>query len=254
MRDVRFKLDPKIRFSSRVNNYIRYRPRYPSDIINFLKEKHILTDGSIIADIGSGTGILSEIFLKNGNVVYGIEPNADMRKAAEESLTKHSNFISLDGSAEKTGLDKERIDLITVGQAFHWFDIDKTKKEFRRILKPDGYVILVWNNRRKNGKNFSQEYEKLLLKYGKDYKEVRKQQGAVDKFFNYEKKIFYNYQELNFEGFKGRFLSASYIPLEDEPIFETMISELESDFKKYEKDELIRVEYDTEVYYGHLNT
>lgn len=254
MRDVRFKLDPKIRFSSRVNNYIRYRPRYPSGIINFLKKKDILTERSIIADIGSGTGILSEIFLKNGNKVYGIEPNADMRKAAEKLLSKYSNFISLDGSAENTGLNKEKVDLITAGQAFHWFDIDKTKKEFRRILKPEGNVILIWNNRKKNVGNFSHEYEKLLLKYGKDYKEVQKQEGVVDKFFNYEKKIFYNFQELNLEGFRGRFLSASYIPLEDEPIFETMISELESVFKKYEKDGLIRLEYDTEVYYGHLNT
>ena len=250
--NVKFYLDPKVRFSSRVENYIRYRPKYPQEIITFLKEKAILFDDTIIADVGSGTGILSELFLKNGNVVYGIEPNVDMRKAGEKLLEKYENFFSIEGSAESTGLDKKSIDLITAGQAFHWFDIDKTKLEFKRILKTNSYVVLIWNNRKKEGNNFSHEYENLVSKYGVDYKEVRKQESTVSKFYNYEMKIFYNYQVSDFKGFKGRFLSASYIPLENDPIFPKMISELEEIFSKYEKNGTIKLEYDTEVYYGQL--
>ena len=252
MNNKKFAFDPKTRFSSRVENYIKYRPNYPQEIITFLTEKRILTKKSVIADIGSGTGILSELFLKNGNSVYGIEPNVDMRKAGEKLLEKYTNFFSVDGSAELTGLDKKCIDLITAGQAFHWFNIEKAKLEFKRILKPNGHVVLIWNNRKKEGDNFSHEYENLVSKYGIDYKEVRKQENNVSKFYNYEMKIFYNYQESDFEGFKGRFLSASYIPLENDPIFPEMISKLEEIFSKFEKNGIIKLEYDTEVYYGQL--
>ena len=248
----KFMLDPKKRFSSRVENYIKFRPNYPSEIVNFLKEKKILQDDSVIADIGSGTGILSELFLKNGNTVYGIEPNADMRNAAESLLENYSNFITTDGSAENTKLKRKIINIITVGQAFHWFNIKKTQKEFKRILKEEGYVVLIWNNRKKSGNGFSTEYEKLILKYGKDYKLTRKDENDINKFFKYNKQVFYNYQDFDFEGLKGRLLSTSYIPLEDKLEYEDMIKELESIFDKYHKDGIIRLEYDTEVYYGNL--
>ncbi|MFX0179876.1 MAG: class I SAM-dependent methyltransferase [Candidatus Hodarchaeota archaeon] len=248
----KFKLDPKKRFSSRVENYIKYRPNYPPEIVKYLKEIDILKDNSIIADIGSGTGILSEVFLQNGNIVYGIEPNADMRKAAEKLLETYYNFISIDGSAEDTKLKVKNIDIITVGQAFHWFDIKQTQKEFKRILKQEGYVVLIWNNRKKSGNGFSSEYEKFILKYGKDYKFTRKDEADINKFFKYEKEVFYNYQDFDFEGLKGRLLSASYIPLEDNPEYEDMIKELENIFNKYQHDGLIRLEYDTELYYGNL--
>ncbi|MFX1433926.1 MAG: class I SAM-dependent methyltransferase [Promethearchaeota archaeon] len=246
----KFILDPKKRFSSRVENYIKFRPNYPSEIIKFLKEKKILIKDSIIADIGSGTGILSEIFLKNGNVVYGIEPNADMRNAAEKLLENYSDFITVDGSAESTNLKGKSIDIITVGQAFHWFDIKQTQKEFRRILKEGGYVILIWNNRKKSDSGFSTEYEKFITKYGKDYKFTRKDETDINNFFKYEKEVFYNYQDFDFEGLKGRLLSASYIPLENSPEYEDMIKELAFIFDKYQHDGTIKLEYDTEVYYG----
>ena len=134
MNEEEFSLDPKKRFSSRVENYIKYRPKYPQEIIKYLKEKQILHDNSIVADIGSGTGILSEIFLKNGNLVYGIEPNAEMRNAGEVFLKKYSKFISKEGSAESTGLSELSVDIITAGQAFHWFNLEQTRKEFLRIL------------------------------------------------------------------------------------------------------------------------
>jgi len=245
-------MDPKERFSSRVENYIKYRPKYPQEVIRFLKKKEILLSDSIIADIGSGTGILSELFLKNGNNVYGVEPNKDMRNAAENLLKDYSNFISINGSAEKTGLKENSIDLITAGQAFHWFDVKKTREEFRRIIKPTGYIVLIWNNRRKTAPGFPSESEHLLLKYGKDYKEVQKTEKNIESFFQFEKEFFYNFQDLNLEEYKGRILSASYIPLEDDPNYEKMITDFENLFKKYQQNGLIRLEYDTEIYYGKI--
>ena len=252
MNKTEYKSDPKKRFSSRVENYIKYRPNYPRKIIAFLTEQKILNKNIVIADIGSGTGILSELFLKNGNKVYGIEPNPDMRKAAEKLLEKYNKFISIGGSAEKTGLKESSIDLITAGQAFHWFDVEKTKREFKKILKPNGYVVLIWNNRKKSGDNLSSDYEKFVLKYGTDYKEVRKNEKNVNEFYEYNKKVFYNYQELDYDGFKGRLLSTSYIPLEDNPRFNKMLEELKKIFLTYQKNGTVRLEYNTEVYYGKL--
>jgi len=245
--------DPKKRFSSRVENYIKYRPSYPPKIIEFLTEKKILSKHSIIADVGSGTGILSELFLKNGNKVFGIEPNSEMRRAAEIILKDYSNFVSIHSSAENTSLLSNSIDLIVVGQAFHWFNVEKTRREFKDILKSDGYVVLIWNNRRKTGKGFSTQYENLVSKYGTDYKQVRKNEKNVDEFFQYEKEIFYNYQDLNFKDLKGRLLSASYIPLKESPTYNKMIKDLKIIFEDNQNNGKVRIEYDTEIYYGKLN-
>ena len=252
MSNRKYAIEPKKRFSSRVENYIKYRPNYPLKIIEFLKEKKFLADDTVIADIGSGTGILTRIFLDNGNQVYGVEPNKDMREAAEKFLQGYTKFTSLEGSAESTGLEENCIDLIVAGQAFHWFDVEEAKREFKRILKQSGNVALIWNNRGKAGTNFNSSYENFILKYGIDYKEVRKNERNVDLFFNYHKETFYNFQELDFTSFKGRVLSSSYIPLVDNPIFPKMILELEDLFNKHQRNGIIRIEYDTEVYYGKL--
>jgi len=252
MVEKKYLADPKKRFSSRVENYIKYRPSYPLEIIDFLKEKNILTDDTVIADIGSGTGILTRIFLDNGNQVYGVEPNKDMREAAEKFLQEYKNFSSLEGSAESTGLEENCIDLIIAGQAFHWFDVEQAKREFKRIIKTNGNVALIWNNRGKAGTDFNNSYENFILKYGTDYREVKKNEGNVDLFFNYQKETFYNFQELDFTSFKGRVLSASYIPLADNFIFPKMILELEDLYNKHQRNGIIRIDYDTEIYLGKL--
>lgn len=252
MAEKKYIEDPKKRFSPRVGNYVKYRPSYPNDIITFLTEKDILTENTVIADIGSGTGILTKIFLKNGNQVYGIEPNENMRKAGERILNMYPNFVSLEGSAESTGLVDESIDLIIAGQSFHWFDVEKAHKEFKRILKENGYVALIWNNRRKVGSDLLRDYEDFISKFGTDYKLVRKNEGNVNLFFKYRKSTFYNYQDLNFTGLKGRLLSVSYIPLDNNPIYPNMIKELEELFDKHQRDGIIRLDYDTEIYLGKL--
>ena len=135
------------RFSNRVDNYVKYRPSYPKEIISFLENAIQFKNDFVVADIGSGTGILSKMFLDNGNTVYAVEPNTAMRNKAEELLKNYPLFKSIDGTAEQTTLQNSSIDIITAAQAFHWFDAEKTKAEFRRILKPGGYCCLIWNER-----------------------------------------------------------------------------------------------------------
>lgn len=259
MFDNNLKQDPKKRFSSRVERYIKFRPSYPKEIIPFLKEKHILSNNSVIADIGSGTGILSELFLKEGNKVYGVEPNRDMRKAGEVQLSKYSNFISIKGSAEYSSLDPKSVDIITVGQAFHWFDLEKTRMEFSRILKPNGWVVLIWNRRDNQKNEFLKDYEKFIKKYGTDYKYVKKRMLDYQKFFggdhveiSYRVQKFYNSQIFDYEGLEGRALSTSYIPLDDHPSFNSMIMDLKKLFKKHQQNGLVKFEYNTAVIYGRL--
>ena len=250
------EFNSKNRFSSRVENYIKYRPKYPQKIISFLENSDILLQESVIADVGSGTGILSEIFLKNGNKVYGIEPNTEMRLAAERLLEKYPNFVSIDGSAEETGLKKNSIDIIIAGQAFHWFDQEKAKREFLRVLKPTGYVTLIWNRRKKSGTRFLVDYENVLLTYGIEYKKISNIKPKFDEFFGsetaFKRVVFENYQELNYSSLEGRLLSSSYAPLKDHPNHEPMVKSLKDIYQQNQKNDMVILEYDTEVYYGQL--
>src|SRR6266852_3856132 len=164
--------DAKQRFSNRVADYVRYRPGYPTEVITLLRSECALRPGHVIADIGSGTGFLSELFLKNGNRVYGVEPNEAMRQAGEEYLASFDSFVSLNGSAEATTLEDASVDFVTAGQAFHWFEPEKTRAEFRRILRPPGWFVAVWNFREKETP-FAKAYEDILVKYGTDYERLR---------------------------------------------------------------------------------
>jgi ubiquinone/menaquinone biosynthesis C-methylase UbiE len=248
--------DSKKRFSNRVENYIKYRPEYPKEIINFLAEKINLTSSWIIADIGSGTGILTKLFLENKNTVFGVEPNDEMRKAGDLLLKDYSSFKSINGSSENTTLESNSVKLITAGQAFHWFKIGKSKKEFNRILKKDGYVLLIWNSRKHNASPFLKDYENLLVNYSIDYQRVDHKNindEVLNKFFKeYELKVFSNYQTFDLEGLKGRLLSSSYAPMPDHPNFKPMVNELEKIFHQNKIDGKIKFMYDTELYYGRI--
>lgn len=240
------------RFSDRVSDYVKYRPGYPSDILTLLENEIGFDAQKDIADIGSGTGLLSKLFLGNDNLVYGVEPNDEMRAAGEKLLDEFINFVSINGTAENTTLADESVDVITSGQAFHWFDADKSKSEFMRILKPGGYAVLVWNERVKNASVFMREYEKLLPKYGTDFELVKHEKlgnKEFNKFFgvrNFKLASFENFQIFDFAGLKGRLLSSSYIPLDNKKI----VSDLKKLFDKYNKNGYIRFEYETKVYYG----
>ncbi len=161
------------RFSDRVENYVRYRPSYPDEIVQILRDETALNPDSVIADVGSGTGISAELFLKNGNTVFGIEPNLQMRQAAEQLLKPYSDFRSVDGTSEATTLASASVDYAVAAQAFHWFDPSRTRQEFVRILRPSGWVVLIWNARRLESTPFLRAYEQLLQEYGTDYLQVR---------------------------------------------------------------------------------
>src|ERR1700726_4293608 len=160
--------DSKQRFSNRVADYLRYRPGYPSELLDVLRKECDLRPGQVIADIGSGTGFLSEMFLKTGNRVYGIEPNEAMRKAGEEYLASYDSFVSIDASAEATTLENGTIDFVTAGQAFHWFVPAAARREFQRILKPGGWIVVMWNDRQLDSA-FANAYEDLLVKRSEEH-------------------------------------------------------------------------------------
>jgi len=254
---MRAVLDPTKRFSKRVENYIKYRPGYPAKIIPLLESECGLTPRSVVADLGSGTGFLTKLFLKYGNKVFGIEPNVDMRAAGEKLLAKYQNFTSVDASAEATTLPNHSIDLIVAGQAFHWFDRAKAKPEFQRILKPGGWAVLIWNGFRVETSPLNNGYQEIVLRYGTDYKEVAREINGIDveSFFAtepYKRARFAFSQMFDFEGLKGRLLSSSYAPESSDPNFDKMIDELRSLFDANRKDDKIDFNYETEVYYGRV--
>jgi SAM-dependent methyltransferase len=245
------------RFSNRVDNYVKYRPSYPKEIILFLAEEIGFTKNFVIADIGSGTGILSKIFLKNGNTVFGVEPNAPMRNKAEGLLKDYSNFKSTDSTAEQTTLQNESIDLITAAQAFHWFDVDKTKREFKRILKHNGFCCLIWNERLNNS-GFLKAYEQLLKDYSTDYTKVDHKNvndKKIEAFFSpniVTKKSFSNKQVFDFDGLKGRLLSSSYTPDENHSKHNAMLEQLKNIFDSFNRNNQVQFDYETKVYLGRL--
>ncbi len=248
------KSDTVQRFSNRVANYAKYRPGYPPGVLELFKREMGLSDRSVLADIGSGTGLSAKPFLENGNTVYGVEPNAAMREAAEEYLEAFPNFVSHDGTAENTNLDDSSVDLVTAAQAFHWFDADKTRNEFKRILKPSGHVALIWNERQLDTTAFLREYEKLLLQHADDYENVRHEniaQKQLADFFqgDFKRATFENTQVFDFAGLRGRILSASYIPAEDDPRFPPLEKALRELFTMHAENGRIKVFYDTNIYY-----
>lgn len=254
-------LDPTHRFSNRVKNYVLYRPAYPSGVLDLLASKARLVPESVIADIGSGTGILTRLFLDNGNEVFAVEPNGDMRMAAEEDLAGRSGFHSVDGQAEATGLERESVDFIAAGQAFHWFDRDAARAEFARILTQRGWVVLIWNHRLAEASRFARDYEELLLTYGTDYKEVGHRNvvtsGELAVFFGHERffsERLPNQQVFDWTGLRGRLLSSSYVPAPGEPRHEEMIEALEAIFRRHRQDGVVRFEYATEIYLGRLQS
>jgi SAM-dependent methyltransferase len=251
-------LDPTKRFSNRVDNYAKYRPTYPPDIVGLLEAECGLTPESVIADLGSGTGILSELFLKHGNHVFGVEPNREMRAAGDKLLAKYPKFSSIDATAEATTLSNASVDFITAGQAFHWFDRENARPEFERILKPNGWVVLMWNGFRVETSPLNKAYHQLVLKYGTDYQEVRREVVGceVESFYAPRecKCARFEFQQVfDFEGLKGRLLSSSYAPEPDHPGYEPMLRELQAIFHTNQKDGKVIFHYETELYYGQLS-
>lgn len=253
-------IDPTGRFSNRVEDYIRWRPSYPPEVVSLLREEHGMTADWVVADLGSGPGNLTRLFLANGNAVVGVEPNREMREAGERLLADQPRFASIDGAAETTGLPDASVDLVVAGQAFHWFDVEQARRETARILRGPRLVALVWNERRATGTPFLDGYEALLRRHGADYAEVRHGSGqaeALAAFFGgadrYETASFPYEQRFDLAGLRGRLLSSSYAPVPGEPGHDAMMAELDALFAETNVGGEVAFAYDTTVYVGRID-
>ena len=250
--------DPTARFSDRVDNYVRYRPSYPAGVLPLLEQVTGLTSEWVIADIGSGTGISAELFLRHGNTVYGVEPNDAMRHAAERLLQAYSRFHSINGRAEATTLPDASVDCVVAAQAFHWFDVAGAHAEVRRILRPNGWAVLLWNTRRLDSSPFLRAYEALLQRFGTDYRDVQHNQISalpLEAFFGgpqYQRHTLENHQEHDLDGIRGRLQSSSYVPAEGHANHAPMLAELERIVATHGHEGRVVVEYETEVYVGRV--
>ncbi|WP_010277635.1 class I SAM-dependent methyltransferase [Paenibacillus senegalensis] len=210
--------DSKKRFSNRVGDYVRYRPSYPGEAIEYLYTTVGFNAKAVIADVGAGTGIFTALLLERGSRVIAVEPNAEMRTAAITSLGKHPRLTFSTGSAEQTELPDHCADFIVSAQAFHWFDHAATKQEFQRIIRPGGKAVLIWNKRLTSGSLFLEGYEQLLQDYGTDYTKVDYKNvtdETLHKFFKngtYTKITFTYRQLFDYDGLRGRLSSSSYAP------------------------------------------
>ena len=249
-------LNPTTRFSTRVDDYLQYRPHYPVEIIDLLAETCGLTPDSIIADIGSGTGILAKLFLENGNPVIGVEPNREMREAGKDYLSEFGRFTGMDGTAESSLVPTRSMDFVVAGQAFHWFDREKSRVELKRILKPEGVAVLVWNDRRIDSSHFLREYEALLRQYAIDYDKINhkniQDKAVFAAFFGGEffEASFDNLQHFDFDGLMGRLNSSSYAPPAEHPNYAPMAKRAKEIFLTHQQTGRVTFEYDTRVYYG----
>lgn len=246
--------DPTKRFTDRVENYVKYRPNYPEEVLRLFRDEMGLTPLSVVADIGSGTGISARLFLENGNTVYGVEPNDAMRAAAEEYLKAYPHFQSVNGRSDDTGLESASVDLVIAAQAFHWFEPQATRAEFHRILRPGGYIALIWNERQIDSDDFHREYEQFLGKFASDYQKVRHEnigEKKISEFFqgDFKTGTLENLQIFDFEGLQGRVLSSSYMPSENDSAFGPMSIELQGLFAKHAENGRIKIFYDTKIYY-----
>ncbi len=250
-------LNATSRFSNRVENYVRYRPGYPPEVLQTLKSECGLHRQQAVADVASGTGIWTRILLENGNPVFAVEPNAEMRAAGERLLAAFPGFTSVVATAEETGLPDHSVDFVTAAQAAHWFDRARARREFIRILRPGGWLVLMWNERVTDTTAFLREYEKLLVKYGTDYEEIRHQRTVdeIHQFFDpgaYRQCIFDLHQEFDYAGVEGRLLSSSYAPGPGHRRHQAMLKELQHIFDVHAQNGRATFEYKTRVYFGKI--
>jgi SAM-dependent methyltransferase len=250
--------DSKQRFSSRVADYVRYRPGYPLALVDLLRRECGLSPRHVVADVGSGTGLLGKIFLDHGNRVIGVEPNAEMRAAGDDLLAGYAAFSSVAGSAEATTLAESSVDFVTAAQAFHWFEPAAARAEFARILRPGGWVVVAWNDRRIAETAFGRAYEALLVRYGSDYTQVKDaypEAEDMEAFFgpgNFARRELENFQEFDLEGLQGRLRSSSYAPREGHPNHEPMMAALRDLFSASQNAGRVRMDYTTQIYLGRL--
>ncbi len=249
--------EPTQRFTDRAVAYHAHRPRYTSELIAFLSAQLGLNPNWVVADVGSGTGISTEPFLQNGNTVFGIEPNAEMRAMGERNLAEYPAFHSIDATAEATTLADASVDLVVAGQAFHWFRREEAAREFARILKAEGWIVLMWNERLADSTAFARAYECALIQHGLDYtktdpKKVSGDEAAINAFLGpkCEMQRFRHSRPMTFEELVGLASSASYAPLPGHPKHPGLIAALRAAFDDNAVNGAVPMEYELKVYYA----
>lgn len=250
--------DSSARFSSRVDDYVRCRPGYPPALLDCLATEFDLRPEHVVADIGSGTGIFTALLLGRGHEIYGVEPNEAMRRAAEDRFRGESRFHSVAGSSEHTTLPDASVDWLMAAQAFHWFDVERARLEALRILRPPCCAALIWNNRREDTP-FLAEYEAFLHTFAIDYASAKHQQaesdGRIPRFFGggeLTHRVFPNAQACDWDGLRGRTLSASYMPNADHPSYSSMMSALRELFDRHAHDGQVVIEYESSLHVGRM--
>ncbi len=250
-------VENKSLFSGKASIYSRYRPGYPKDLIEILMKETGFNQGWVVADIGSGTGILSRLFLENGNRVYCIEPNSDMRSESVKYNSGFQNCTVLNGTAENTGLESNSVDIAVAGQSFHWFDPVAARIEMIRILKDGGYAALIWNNRSEDEGSLSRGYDNICSRYSHNYQGTgnsRISSATFQTFFEGGYKMFkiLNNQELDLDGILGRYFSASYALGPEDPDYGKAVESLNELFRKFQKNGYATMEYETQIFIGQL--
>jgi len=247
-----------VRFSDRVADYVKARPGYPLEVIELLKNRIGLGPATVVADIGAGTGILTRLLLHTGATVHAIEPNEPMREALLATSPNDARLAASAGTAESTNLADASVELITAAQAFHWFDRDAARREFQRILRPGGWVALIWNGRQVDTSPFLVAYEQLLQRRATDYRTVNHRgitPTEIQAFFNpgaVERVTFPNAQHFDFEGLRRRLLSSSYAPAAGQPNHEPMLENLRAIFDEHQRNGVVVFAYETELHLGRL--
>lgn len=246
------------KFTGKAKIYNKYRSSYANNCIEDIIKDRNISNQTIIADIGAGTGKLTEQFLEKGIKVIAVEPNKDMLNMARENLSKYGELIEFkEEAAEATKIENKSIDIIVVAQAFHWFDKELFKKECKRILKSDGLIAIMWNFI-----DYKQELEGKIIDIHKKYttlsfnaSEEKKRDEEIAEFFgenNYELKIYENNYLEDYERFLGKQLSMSYALKKEDEKYNEYIGAFKKLFDKYGKDGIIEVHNNTYCYFGKL--
>jgi len=252
-------LDPTARFSDRVDDYVRYRPHYPAALIEWLRDAQGVDARWRVADIGAGTGISTRMWLEAGHAVIGVEPNDAMRDAAQAWLAAYPHLTWIAATAEATRLPDGSVDLVSAAQAFHWFDVQRVRIEWARILRPGGLAVVYWNSRLQEGTPFLEGYEDLLRAFGTDYDRVAERyqdDATMQQWFGSGLRgmaQFPNRQRIDFDGLRGRLLSSSYAPQAGHPRHAAMLAALRELFDATAVDGRVDFDYRTRVFAGTLD-
>ncbi len=247
---------PTERFTGRASFYARHRPSYPVKLLDDLFESGVLHAGDRVADLGSGTGIFTELLLDRGMRVFAVEPNDDMRSEAESRLSERKGFVSVKGKAEATTLGSEAVDAVTAAQSYHWFDPEPTRKELRRILAPNGWVILLWNKRVTDKDEYSREYEELVTRYSPEHSGIEDDKESPERIFGslrFEQRSYDHHRHLDLEAQKGMAASVSYLPVPGQERYEEFSRDLERIFHRNAIDGKVTVYLRAECCFGHLD-